>query len=160
MDCTLERTLMKVLIVEDSAAIAARLAELLREVPGLEIAGLARNVEETVDLVARAGPDAIVLDLQIAGRTGLEVLRAVKGGPRRIAVIVLTNSATEPFRQACMEAGADYFLDKSNEFERLPGIFAGIGEGLSLASHRGGEPTGQPAELAPPPPPRRRTGTR
>jgi DNA-binding NarL/FixJ family response regulator len=151
---------MKVLIVEDSAAVAERLLELLREVDGLEIAGVARNVEETVELVARAAPDAIVLDLQIAGRTGLEVLQAVKAGPRCIAVIVLTNSASEPVRQACLEAGADYFLDKSNEFERLAGILAKIGEEPGLSSHRGGETTGRPAELAPPPLPIRRTGTR
>jgi len=32
---------------------------------------------------------------------------------------MLTNYATEVYRAKCLEAGAEYFLDKSNEFERL-----------------------------------------
>jgi two-component system, NarL family, response regulator DevR len=152
---------MRLLIVEDSPIVAERLMELLVDVPGLEIAGSAGDVDATVRLIARVNPDAILLDLQIDGGTGLDVLRAAKASKRNIAVIVLTNSVLEPFRQACLDAGADYFLDKSNEFQQLPAILAQIDGESRLALRRDVEPADpQQHDLASSTFPVRRTGTK
>ena len=43
------------------------------------------------------------------------------------AVIVLTNYAYDQLRSTCLEAGADEFLDKRTEFERLPAIVTELG---------------------------------
>jgi CheY-like chemotaxis protein len=117
---------MKVLVVEDSPIVVARLVELLEGLPNLEVVGSAGDADDAIRRVSLSAPDVIVLDLHLAGGTGLEVLRAAKGGPRKIVVIVLTNFASALFRQACLEAGAEYFLDKSNEFDQLPALLEHI----------------------------------
>ena len=128
---------MKVLIVEDSRLVVERLKDIVREVPGYEIAGTARDVGGSSRLVPELKPDVIVLDLNIPGGGGLEVLRSVKGSEPRTVVIVLTNYVSIPVRDACFQAGADFFLDKSNEFARLPGVLAQIGRDSGLGPCQG-----------------------
>jgi CheY-like chemotaxis protein len=50
------------------------------------------------------------------------VLRHIKNRLPGITVIMLTNYATGEYRRRCFEAGAQYFLDKTNEFQKLKGI--------------------------------------
>jgi DNA-binding NarL/FixJ family response regulator len=132
--------IVKLLIVEDSGLVAERLKELVREVPGYEIAGTAADVGGTWRLVPQLNPDVIVLDLQIPGGSGLDVLRAVKSGQRHVFVIVLTNQASAPVREACLSAGADFFLDKSTEFGQLPAVLARIGRESGHLRRRRFEP--------------------
>ena len=132
--------MVKLLIVEDSGLVAERIKEIVCEVPGCEIAGTAMDVGGTWRLMPKVNPDVIVLDLQIPGGSGLEVLRAVKRGQRDIFVIVLTNHASPLVREACLSAGADFFLDKSTEFGQLPAVLARIGRESGLLPCRGIEP--------------------
>ena len=71
-------------------------------------------------LVAHDGQwDLAVVDLFLAQRSGLGVLRHLRArGPHRRAV-VLSNYATPDMRRRCLEAGADAVFDKSNELEDL-----------------------------------------
>jgi DNA-binding NarL/FixJ family response regulator len=61
----------------------------------------------------------VVLDIKLKASSGIEVLRTLKRHMAAVAVIMLTNYATEEYRKKCLEAGAEYFLDKTNEFEQL-----------------------------------------
>ena len=61
----------------------------------------------------------MVLDIKLKAGSGIEVLRAIKRGLRGVSVIMLTNYATEAYRERCLQAGAEHFLDKTNEFEQL-----------------------------------------
>ena len=64
----------------------------------------------------------MILDLQLSGASGLEVLRVVKLAPHAPVVIVLTNLTSLEYQTTCLEAGAEFFLDKSFGFERLADI--------------------------------------
>jgi two-component system OmpR family response regulator len=67
-------------------------------------------------------PDAVILELQLATGSGLTVLRHLRWTGRKILVIVLTNHSSPSYRQACLAEGADHFLDKSAEFEKVAEI--------------------------------------
>jgi DNA-binding NarL/FixJ family response regulator len=54
------------------------------------------------------------------GGNGIEVLREVKKMSPAPSVIMFTNYAHAQYRKKCEEAGADFFLDKSTEFDKLP----------------------------------------
>ena len=86
---------LKVVIVEDSAMIRARLAEALTEIPNLEIVGQAETEQEAVALLRNIAWDATVLDLQLKKGTGLGVLKALAETHRtnNRKVIVFTNYA-------------------------------------------------------------------
>lgn len=113
---------MKVLIADDSKVVVERLADLLRDVAGLEVIGKAGDAPQAILSIRQMNPDAVILDLQMPGGSGLDVLRAVRPDHPNMFVLVCTNYPYPQFREECLAAGADFFLDKSTEFEKLPVI--------------------------------------
>ena len=116
----------RVYIVEDSAPIRARLAEMLSVMERVSVVGEAGNAREAVAGILRVRPDSVLLDLNLMGRTGIDVMRSVHPKAPEIVFVVLTNHAEPQYRRAATEAGAAYFLDKSNEFDRVREVIAEI----------------------------------
>jgi DNA-binding NarL/FixJ family response regulator len=113
---------MKVFIVDDSRVVVERLADLLEEVPGVRLVGKAGDVSGAIGSIVKANPDAVILDLQMPGGSGLEVLRAIRRSHPSVWVLICTNYPYPQYREQCIAAGANYFLDKSAEFEKIPEI--------------------------------------
>ena len=113
---------MKVYIADDSRVVVERLADLLKEVPGAQFVGRAGDVLEAMQGIQDTKPDALILDLQMPGGSGLEVLRAVRADFPRLQVLICTNYAYAQYRKECLAAGANFFLDKSCDFEKIPAI--------------------------------------
>jgi DNA-binding NarL/FixJ family response regulator len=115
-----------VYIVEDSPAIRARLTEMLSRIDTVTVVGEAASAREAVTAILRLRPHSVLLDLNLLGASGMEVLRAVHARAPEIEFVVLTNKAEPQYRRACAAAGARYFLDKTREFERVPDVIAEI----------------------------------
>lgn len=116
----------RVYIVEDSAAIRARLAEMLSRMESVSVVGEADSAREAVAGILRARPDSVLLDLNLMGRTGIDVMKSVRPKAPEIVFVVLTNHAEPQYRRAATQAGASYFLDKSREFDRVREVIAEI----------------------------------
>jgi DNA-binding NarL/FixJ family response regulator len=112
----------RVFLVEDSALIRERLLQLLAGLDGVEVVGDADNAVDAIAGIVAAAPDAVVLDIKLKNGSGIDVLKRIKQSLPSVTVIMLTNYATNEYRRRCLEAGAEYFLDKTNEFENLRGI--------------------------------------
>jgi DNA-binding NarL/FixJ family response regulator len=112
----------RIFLVEDSAIIRERLLRLLEGLDGVEIVGDADTATAAIAGIAATAPDVVVLDIKLRNSSGIDVLRHIKNRLQGIKVIMLTNYATGEYRRRCFEAGAEYFLDKTNEFQRLQGI--------------------------------------
>jgi DNA-binding NarL/FixJ family response regulator len=110
---------LTVYLVEDSLAIRARLAQTIQGIAGARLAGEAGTVSAAIDGIRATHPGVVILDLQLEDGSGLEVLKAVRPASPAMHVAVLTNYATDQHRRACMDAGAEYFLDKSSDFPRI-----------------------------------------
>ena len=113
---------MRVFIADDSSAVVERLADLLEEVPGAQLVGQAGDVPEAVHGIQKMKPDALILDLHMPGGSGLDVLRAIRTDHPDLYVVICTNYPYPEFREECLSAGANLFLDKSAEFEKIPSI--------------------------------------
>lgn len=113
---------VRVLIADDSRAIGLRLVEMLSEVEGVETIGPALDGEEALRLFWQFHPDAAVVDIQMPKRNGLEVLVMMRQVEWQCLILVLTNHCADEFRDRCLGAGADHFLQKSADFERVPEI--------------------------------------
>jgi DNA-binding NarL/FixJ family response regulator len=113
---------MKVLIADDSRVVVERLADLLKEVPGVQVVGKAKDAPEAIHSIVKINPDAVILDLQMPGGSGLEVLRTIRQSHPSMWVLICTNYPYPQYREECVAAGANYFLDKSAEFEKIPEI--------------------------------------
>jgi DNA-binding NarL/FixJ family response regulator len=115
----------KVFIVEDSAPIRTRLGELLGEIDGVEVVGEAVSPSDAIAGILRTSPNWVVLDFQLVGGTGVDVLRAVRPKAPEINFIVLTNHPTPQYRRTCIDSGAGWFFDKSTEFGKIRDVIAG-----------------------------------
>jgi len=105
-----------VFVVDDTPSMRERLRELLDDIDGVEVVGDAGSLDEATAGILRTHPDCVLLDYQIEGGTGVDVLRAVRQQSPQVEFIVLTNHATDQHRRACLDAGARFFFDKSSEF--------------------------------------------
>jgi DNA-binding NarL/FixJ family response regulator len=115
----------KVFIAEDFLPVRHRLTELLSELDGVEIVGEAESLAEAIDGISRTRPDWVILDYQLRGGTGVDVLRAIHPRAPSIRFIVLTNHPTPQYRRACTESGAGWFFDKSTEFGKIRDVIDG-----------------------------------
>lgn len=108
-----------VFIVDDLPSMRERLRELVDDIDGVEVVGEAGTPAEAIEGIRRTHPHYVLLDYQLVDGTGVDVLRAVHSDAPEIAFIVLTNHATVQHRRVCLDAGAQFFFDKSIEFGRV-----------------------------------------
>lgn len=117
---------MMIFIADDSDPVRERLTALLSDIEGAEVVGQAKNAAEAIEGVRSLNPDLVILDIQMPGGNGIDVLKAIKRGPSPPLVMMLTNHAYPQYRKKCMALGADFFLDKSKDLERLAAICASM----------------------------------
>ena len=115
---------LRVFLVEDAALLRERITELLSAIPQVEVIGSASGAEEAIRGVLALRPDAVVLDIRLAEGTGFDVLRAVNEVAPEIEFYMLSNFASEAFRQLAGQLGARDFFDKSQEFGRMRDVIA------------------------------------
>jgi DNA-binding NarL/FixJ family response regulator len=112
-----------VFIVDDSKAIRERLAKMLSEIDGIKVIGEARNAAEAVTGIRNLKPKVVILDIQMPDGNGIEVLKIIKQERPAPLVLMMTNHSSAHYREKCLKLGADYFLDKARDFEKLVEIF-------------------------------------
>ena len=120
---------MKIFVVEDSAIVRERLIEMIREVEDVEVVGEAGTYGQAVAGIARTTPDIAILDIKLADDrgSGIDVLTEVRKAVPAIRAIVMSNYVTPQHVKASADAGAEYFLDKTVDFERIPEILRQMG---------------------------------
>ena len=110
---------MKVLIVDDSHLLRERLTAMISELPDIEIIGQAESAEKAINSIRILKPDVTILDIRMPGGNGFEVLENIKNDKSTPLMIVLTNYPYPQYKKKCMDSGADYFFNKSTEFQKV-----------------------------------------
>ena len=108
-----------VFIVDDSTVVRDRLAQMISGIPGVDLVGQADIAFEAIEGLRRLRPTCAVLDISMPGGSGIQVLEAIKREQPSLSVIMLTNFAQDQYRQKCLQLGADYFFDKTTQFEKV-----------------------------------------
>ena len=114
---------IKAFIADDSLVVRERLVTMLDELAGIEIVGQAETVAEAISTIGKLQPNVVILDIRMPDGSGIDVLQTIKQDEPAPVVIVLTNYPYPAYRQKCLQAGADFFLDKSTEFDQIPKLF-------------------------------------
>jgi DNA-binding NarL/FixJ family response regulator len=111
--------MFKVYIADDSVVVRGKLKEAIEELHPIEVIGESGNAEQAIQEIRQLDPQAAIIDIRMPGGGGLSVLRDLKSHhPKRIAII-LTSFPDPQYRQAYLEAGADYFFDKSRDIQKM-----------------------------------------
>lgn len=123
---------MKLVIADDSSVVRERLKTMLSNLEDIETIGQAKDVGEAISSIEELKPDAVILDIQMPGGSGIEVLKQIKKEQPATVVIILTNYPYSQYRQECMAEGADFFFDKSLEFEKAIEVCKGLARGSGV----------------------------
>ncbi len=103
---------IRVVIVDDDALVRAALSMILRDDATIELAGEAADGQAGLDLIARAVPDVVLMDIRMPRLDGLEALARLMGQPAPPKVIVLTTFDADDHVLRALRAGASGFLLK------------------------------------------------
>ena len=111
---------LTVLIVEGSPYVRSSLTRLLGCHPDVAIVGLASDAERGWELFQEHNPDVALLDVELPDMSGLHLLEQFRQQSASCLVIALTTDPFPALREQCEQLGADYLLDKAQEFAELP----------------------------------------
>ena len=134
----MENSSLRVLLAEDSTLLAARLTELIRRLPDVELVGTVDSEAEAVSHVASDTPDVLILDLHLRSGSGFGVLRALtrpRASARRPKIVILTNFGLPEYRREAEAFGVEAFLDKSRDYFRLPSLLTDFARDRDEARH-------------------------
>lgn len=122
---------LRIFIVDDSMPIVVRLTNILSGDENLKIVGIANNATKAIEYISKSNPDVVILDIHMPDGNGIDILKQIKKERPSTVVIMLTNYAEPDYKKICKKEGADYFLDKSIEFERVISICKNIASEMS-----------------------------
>ena len=111
--------MIKILIADDHAIVREGLKQILAEEPDMKVTGEAGNAEELFELLKKDVWDAIVLDINMPGKSGLEALKDLKKIYPELPVLILSMYGEEQYGVRALKAGASGYLKKAsatNEF--------------------------------------------
>ncbi len=111
--------MIRVLLADDHRIIRASLAGLLRNQPGIEVAGQAGDGQEVIEKAISLRPDVVVMDVTMPVVDGVEATRRLMQEIPDLCVIALSMHEKEDMQQAMREAGAIRYLTKDGPPDML-----------------------------------------
>src|SRR5277367_829145 len=111
--------MIRVLVADDHPLLRTALKQVLSQEPDLIVAGEAEDSEQVLQMIEVEVWDAVVLDLAMPGRGGLDVLREIRRRKPQLPVLVLSMYAEDQFAVRAMKAGASGYLSKSSAADEV-----------------------------------------
>jgi two-component system, LytTR family, response regulator len=99
---------LRVAIIDDELLARQRIEDLLGKEPNVEIAATARDGNEAIEVIRRIRPDLVFLDVQMPGRTGLQVVEEI--GPEEMPATIFTTAFDQYALKAFDLAAVDYLV--------------------------------------------------
>lgn len=147
---------MKILIVDDHAVILQGLKRILGDEFAGATFGEAHHFQEAIDLLRQERWNVVILDIDLPGRSGLDVLRQIKTERLSSSVIVFSMYPEEQFAIRALKAGASGYVAKNSASEQLVeairkvnggGKYVSAALAERLATDLGDERLGMPHEI-------------
>jgi DNA-binding NarL/FixJ family response regulator len=123
-----------VLLVDDHPLLRHGLRDVIGRDPRFEIIGEASDGEEALRKIASLTPQIIILDIDMPRLNGLETIKAIRGLPFLVKVIVLTMYKEEDMFNAAMDLGAKAYVLKENAANDVVAALEKVERGESFVS--------------------------
>lgn len=111
--------MIRILIADDHAIVRRGLKQIVSEQADMIVASEAENAREVLDLVRTQKWDVVVLDINMPGRNGLEVLKELKRENPKLPVLILSIHPEEQYGVRVLKAGAAGYLTKDSAPDEL-----------------------------------------
>jgi DNA-binding NarL/FixJ family response regulator len=121
----------RVVLADDHTLVRSGLRRILEAQPGFEVVGEAGDGAEALRLARTTAPDVTVLDLNMPGTGGLDVLKDLKAARPAMKVVVLTMHAGREYLARAMKGGADAYLLKDSAVQDLVAAVGAVMAGRS-----------------------------
>jgi DNA-binding NarL/FixJ family response regulator len=122
---------IRVVLADDHAVVRKGIRGFLTETGEIAVVAEAANGDEALTLIREHRPDVALLDIQMPGRTGLDVVRVVRAEQLPVGLLILTAYDDDPFVVTALRAGANGYVLKTAEPEDLVAAVRGVSEGQS-----------------------------
>ena len=117
--------MIKVILCDDHAMIRRGIKDTLADAADIEVVGEASGYAEVRALIRTNPCDVLILDLNLQGRGGLEVLASLREDHSPIKVLIVSMFAEDQYAIRCLRAGADGYLNKAGDpSELIPAVRA------------------------------------
>lgn len=110
-----------ILIAEDQGMMRSALASLLELEDDLRVARQVARGDEVIAAAQLARPDVVLLDIELPGRSGLDLIEELLQAVPGVRVVVVTTFGRPGYLRRAMAAGASGFLVKDDPVEQLAG---------------------------------------
>lgn len=110
---------MKIVLVEDSVIVRARLTLQLARIQGVQVVGHAASEDEAVEMVERKRPDLVLMDIGLESGNGINALRRLRQIGNRSRVWILSNCSAPDCRELARDCNVEHFFAKNSEIEQM-----------------------------------------
>ncbi len=111
--------MMRILMVDDHAVVRRGFQQIAGDAYGSLVLGEARSAEEALQLVQQQRWDVVVLDVNLPGRSGLDILRELKRERPQLPILVYSMHPEEQYAVRALKAGAAGYVTKAGAPEEL-----------------------------------------
>ena len=122
---------IRVILADDHAVVRKGIREFLETDDTLTVIGEGANGDEALKLIRELRPDVAVLDIQMPGRSGIDVTRAARAERLPVGILLLTAFDDEPYVRAALQAGANGYVLKTAEAQDIIRAVQAVYEGKS-----------------------------
>ena len=107
--------MIRVILCDDHALIRRGVRDTLCDAPDIEVVGEAGDYGELRELLRRTSCDVLVLDINLPGRSGLDVLHVLKDESHAMRVLVLSMFPEDQYAIRALRAGAFGYVNKGGD---------------------------------------------
>ncbi len=111
--------MIHVVLCDDHAVVRRGVRDMLSEAGDIEVTGEAASYAEVRDVLRKVKCDVLVLDLNMPGRGGMEVLASLRETASPIKVLIVSMFPEDQYAIRCLRAGAQGYLNKAGNPEEL-----------------------------------------
>ena len=121
--------MIKVLLCDDHAMVRRGIRDTLSEAVDIQVTGESGSYSEVREALRTLPCDVLILDLNLPGRGGLEVLASLKESGSTVRVLVVSMFAEDQYAIRCLRAGAHGYLNKAGDPNALIDAVRTIAQG-------------------------------
>jgi DNA-binding NarL/FixJ family response regulator len=113
----------RIFIVDDSPIVVNRLIVMLSDIHEVSVVGYASNISSATNAILEIMPDVVLVDIHLKQdaphANGIDLLITLRKTYPNMIIMMLSFNATPQYKSKCMALGANYFFDKSKDFDKI-----------------------------------------